>query len=78
MKKIYNNNSKERIPTILPGDLAEAWMFKELTIDEAMDIANYQVSSAEMKATLLHQDFLKRENPHEECFHPAVSALVYT
>lgn len=76
MKQIHN--SKERMPTILPGDLAEAWLYRDLTIDEVMDIANYQVASAEMKATLLHQDFLKRTDPHEESFHPAVSALVYS
>ena len=63
MKQIHN--SKERMPTILPGDLAETWLYKDLTDQDILDVANYQVASAEMIATPLHKDFLKRENPHE-------------
>ena len=63
MKQIHN--SKERMPSILPGDLADAWLFSELTDQDILDIANYQIASAEMIATPLHKDFLKRGNPHE-------------
>lgn len=75
MKQIHN--SKERMPTILPGDIAETWLYKDLSIEEVMDIANYQVASAEMKATPLHQDFLKRDNPHESTVYEGVPELVY-
>ncbi len=75
MKQIHN--SKERQPTILPGDLAEAWLYKDLNDQEILDIANYQVASAEMKATPLHKDFLKRDNPHEEVIYQQVPELVY-
>jgi putative SOS response-associated peptidase YedK len=75
MKQIHN--SKERMPTILPGDLTEAWLYKDLSDQEILDIANYQVASAEMIATPLHKDFLKRENPHEEVIYNEVPKLVY-
>lgn len=75
MKQIHN--SKERMPTILPGDLAEAWLYKDLTDQEIVDIGNYQVASVDMKARPLHKDFLKRENPLEEVIYSEVPALVY-
>ena len=74
MKQIHN--SKERMPTILPGNLTEAWLYNDLQDQEILDIANYQVASAEMKATLLYQDFLKRENPHEPAVDPRVENLI--
>ncbi len=75
MKQIHN--SKERMPTILSGNLAEAWLYKDLTDQEISDIANYQVASAEMMATTLHKDFLKKANPHEQVHHEGVPDLIY-
>jgi putative SOS response-associated peptidase YedK len=76
MKQIHN--SKERMPTILPGNLAEAWLHHDLSEQEILDIANYQVASAEMIATPVHKDFLKRENPYEEVIYKEAPELVYT
>jgi putative SOS response-associated peptidase YedK len=76
MKQIHN--SKERMPTILPGDLAESWLYQDLPDQDILDIANYQVASIEMKATPLHKDFLKRENPHEEVIYEEAPRLVYS
>ena len=75
MKQIHN--SKERMPTILPGDLAEAWLYDDLSDQNILDIANYQVASAEMIAIPLHKDFLKKENPHEEVVYKEAPELVY-
>ena len=75
MKQIHN--SKERMPTILPGDLADAWLYNQLTDQEILDIANYQVASAEMAATPLDKDFLKKQNPHERTLYREVPELVY-
>ena len=75
MKQIHN--SKERMPTILPGDLVEAWLYNDLTDQDVLDIANYQVASGDMIATPLHKDFLKRENPHEAVKYDEVAELVY-
>lgn len=75
MKQIHN--VKERQPTILPGDLSNDWLYNNLSDQQILDIANYQVASAEMKATPLHKDFLKRENPHEGVVYQEVPKLVY-
>ena len=75
MKQIHN--SKERMPTILPGDLAESWLYKDLSDQDILDIANYQVASAEMIATPLHKDFLKSANPHEAVIYREVPELIY-
>jgi putative SOS response-associated peptidase YedK len=75
MRQIHN--SKERQPTILPGDLAEAWLYKDLSDQEILDIANYQAATAEMIATPLNKDFLKRENPHEPMIYREVPELIY-
>jgi putative SOS response-associated peptidase YedK len=74
MKQIHN--SKERMPTILPGDLADAWLYNNLSDQEIVDIANYQVASFDMKARPLHKDFLKREDPLEEIIYDEVPKLV--
>lgn len=76
MKQIHN--SKERQPSILPGDVAEAWLYNSLSDQEILDIANYQCASDEMKAVPLHKDFLKRENPLEEVVYKEVPELVLT
>ncbi len=75
MKQIHN--SKERMPTILPGNLANAWLYNDLTDQDILDIANYQVASAEMIAIPLDKDFLKKENPHEQVVYKEVPELVY-
>jgi len=75
MKQIHN--SKERMPTILPGHLKDAWLYNALSDQEILDIANYQVASIEMIATPLDKDFLKKENPHERTIYKEVPELVY-
>lgn len=76
MKQIHN--SKERMPTILPGDLANAWLYNNLTDQNILDIANYQIASAEMIAVPLHKDFLKKENPHDPVIYTEAPELVYS
>ena len=75
MKQIHN--SKERMPAILPGDLAEAWLYKDLSDQDIFDIGNYQTASADMIATPLNKDFLKSENPHAPVIYKEVPELVY-
>ena len=75
MKQIHN--SKERMPTILPGDLAESWLYHDLADQDILDIANYQCASIEMIATPLDKDFLKKENPHARVIYKEVPELVY-
>ena len=74
MKQIHN--SKERMPTILPGDLHKDWLSPDLSADDIMDLCNYQTAAAQMKATPLHKDFLKRENPHEAVVYDGVPKVL--
>jgi putative SOS response-associated peptidase YedK len=76
MKQIHN--SQKRMPTILPGHLAETWLYNDLTDQDILDIANYQVASADMIATPLHKDFLKSDNPHTPVVYKEVPELVYS
>jgi putative SOS response-associated peptidase YedK len=76
MKQIHN--SRERMPTILPGDLANAWLYNDLADQDILDIANYQIASAEMIAIPLHKDFMKKENPHEQVVYKEAPELVYS
>jgi len=41
MKQIHN--SKERMPTILPGDLAEAWLYKDLSDQDILVVCRFSV-----------------------------------
>lgn len=75
MKQIHN--SKERMPTILPGDLHKDWLSPDLSIDNILDLCNYQTATAQMKATPLDKDFLKKENPHERTVYAEAGELVY-
>jgi putative SOS response-associated peptidase YedK len=75
MKQIHN--SKERMPTILPGNLAEAWLYNDLTDQDILDIANYQCASGEMIATPLNKDFLKTADPHKPVIYKEAPELVY-
>ena len=76
MKQIHN--SKERMPTILPGALAEAWLYNDLKDQDILDIANYQCAAAEMIATSLDKDFLKKSDPHAKVTYQEVPELVYS
>ena len=60
------------MPTILPGDLHKDWLSPNLSVDDIMDLCNYQTATAQMKATPLHKDFLKRDNPHEPMIYEGV------
>ena len=75
MRQVHN--LKHRMATTLPGDLAAAWLYNDLTHQEILDIANYQVASAELIATPLYKDFMKRANPHEPAIYREVPELIY-
>jgi putative SOS response-associated peptidase YedK len=69
------HNSRLRMPTILPGHLAEAWLYKNLSNQEILDIANYQVASNELTATPLHKRFYENERPNESIHYAEVTEL---
>lgn len=63
MRQIHN--SKMRMPTILPDDLAFKWMFGSLTNEEISALAATQIPSAKMQAYTVVKDFTIAEDPME-------------
>jgi putative SOS response-associated peptidase YedK len=61
MEQIHN--SKKRMPTILPEDLAWEWMMEELSEQRIKEIASYQLPSHEMKAHSIAKDFKLADDP---------------
>lgn len=70
------HNKKKRQPTILPVELAERWIFDDLTEDEIKEIASYQFHADRMKATTIRKDFKALPNPTEECEYEELPALI--
>lgn len=60
------HNSKKRMPTILPEDLAYRWIMDDLTEDEIKEISSFQLSSELMKAHTIPKDFKILEDPTQE------------
>ena len=61
MSKIHN--SKERMPTILPDELAWEWMMDDLEEVRITELATYQIPSEQMDACTVPKDFQKIEDP---------------
>jgi len=59
------HNSKKRMPTILPEDLAWKWLMEDLTEQEIRDISAYQLPSEYMSAYTIAKDFKTALNPLE-------------
>lgn len=57
------HNSKERMPTILPDDLAFEWIMEELSEDRITELANYVIPSIQIDAYTIHKDFRNRIDP---------------
>jgi len=72
MKMIHN--SKNRMPTILPDDIAEQWLVGNLTEDDITAFATYQFPSEQMEYHTIKKDFLKLEDPCEPCLYAELDA----
>jgi len=59
------HNSKKRMPTILPEDLAWRWIMEDLTEPEIQKIASYQLPSEEMYVYTIRKDFKTAPDPLE-------------
>jgi putative SOS response-associated peptidase YedK len=59
------HNSKLRMPTILPEDLASEWIKPGLSEQRIKEIASYQVPSREMNAHTIRKDFQNALDPME-------------
>ncbi len=60
------HNTKKRMPTILPEDLAYKWLLEDLSDDEIKSIASYQYPSGEMYAYPIAKDFKTSDHPTKE------------
>jgi putative SOS response-associated peptidase YedK len=59
------NNKKERMPTILPEELAYEWIQDGLSKQRIQELAGYQYDSEEMSAYTIQKDFRTVMNPLE-------------
>lgn len=59
------HNTKKRMPTILPDELAWKWIMEELTEPEIKQLATYQLPSENMYAYTIRKDFKTAPNPLE-------------
>jgi putative SOS response-associated peptidase YedK len=57
------HNSKKRMPSILPDDLAWRWLMEDLSEAEIKQIAAYQFPSENMNAYTIAKDFKTALNP---------------
>lgn len=62
------HNTKRRMPTILPEELAWDWVMNDLTEDQIQKIASFQFPSEHMYAHSISKDFKVMEDPCIE-FH---------
>lgn len=57
------HNTKKRMPTILPEDLAYDWIMEDLPEERIKEIAAYQFPSEQMAAYTIAKDFKKADDP---------------
>lgn len=57
------HNTKKRMPTILPPDLAYEWIMEDLSEQRIQELASYQLPSEEMYAYTIPKDFKTLEEP---------------
>jgi putative SOS response-associated peptidase YedK len=74
MKQVHN--SKERMPVILPDDLADEWTNPDLSEERITAIGTYQYPAHLMSAYPVAKDFLANVDPTEEFIYPELPPLV--
>lgn len=73
------HNSKKRMPTILPEDLAWEWLLGDLTEERISTIARFQYPAVEMEAYSIAKDFREAVDPAAPFIYedlPALAAAV--
>jgi putative SOS response-associated peptidase YedK len=64
------HNSKNRMPAILPEEMAEQWLVGNLTEDDITAFGTYQIPADQMEYHTIRKDFLKSDNPCDPCQYP--------
>lgn len=75
MRQIHN--SKNRMPTMLPDELAWEWMMGDLSEERIKELATYQISGKEMEAYTVEKDFKTSGTPGKAFVYAEVPELVY-
>lgn len=70
------HNSKRRMPTILPEDLAFEWLLGDLSEERILEIARYQYPPAQMAAYSIAKDFRESIDPSAPFVYEDLPALV--
>lgn len=69
------HNTKKRMPTILPENLAWEWIMDDLSEEHIQQLASYQIPSEYMYAYPIRKDFKIAEEPCEEFEYPELPVL---
>jgi putative SOS response-associated peptidase YedK len=75
MRQIHN--SKNRMPTMLPDELAWQWMMTDLDEDQITKLATYQINAADMEAYTIEKDFKTTGTPTKAFVYADVPELTY-
>ncbi len=75
MKQIHN--SKNRMPTMLPDELAWKWMMEDLTEEQITELATYQINPNEMEAYTIEKEFKTTGTPTKAFVYEGVPELTY-
>ncbi|MNL35602.1 hypothetical protein D3C87_1576450 [compost metagenome] len=75
MRQIHN--TKNRMPTMLPDELAWEWMMQDLSEERITELATHQISAAEMEAYTIEKDFRKTGTPTKAFVYAEVPELTY-
>ncbi|AMR31725.1 hypothetical protein A0256_09960 [Mucilaginibacter sp. PAMC 26640] len=59
------HNSKMRMPTILPDDMAKEWLLGDLSEEQITGLATYQIPYDEMTACTIQDNFRELPEPDE-------------
>ncbi|WON94318.1 SOS response-associated peptidase [Sphingobacterium sp. UGAL515B_05] len=75
MRQIHN--SKNRMPTMLPDELAWQWMMSDLGEEKIKELATYQIKAEEMEAYTIDKDFKTTGTPTKAFVYADVPELSY-
>lgn len=75
MRQIHN--SKNRMPTMLPDELAWEWMMEDLTEEQITELATYQINPNEMEAYTIEKEFKTTGTPTKAFVYEGVPELNY-
>ena len=74
MEQIHN--SKLRMPTILPEELAYEWLLGDIEEERIRELAGYQIDPSLMEAFTIDKNFRQSDEPDKRLDQPHIPAIV--